>query len=162
MPKVKKLLLKKLDQLHPVEREKELRKILLENKSKRFLKIFGEEIEKAESEQEHVESLEKIPKKLEENPKELDALVKKESEELEEEKKEKIKIGKLYGHPEEKKELQYAGTYSSYGQHKEPVKIEISSTTNPGKQDQSINTTEENIKKTTELYMTKKKEKHEH
>jgi hypothetical protein len=165
MPKSKKPSLKKLSHLHPIEREKELRKILLENKEKKFLKIINDEIEKAESEQGHVESLDELPKKFEEKSRELDSLVKKESENLEEEKKEKLKIGKLYGHPqEEKKELQYAGSYSPYeAHHKEHLKIEIQSTANSVKIDQPINSTEENIKKTTELYMTKKKvEKHEH
>lgn len=164
MSKTKKTSLKKINQLHPIEREKELRKLLLENKSKKFLKIINEEIEKAESEQEHVGSLESIPKKIEEESKALDSLVKRESKNLEEEKKEKTKIGKLYGHSEENNKLQYAGSYSPYENHQDHIKIEIQSTTNPVKLNESINTTtEENIKKTTELYMSKKKEeKHEH
>ena len=160
MPKTKKLSLKRLEQLHPIEREKELRKLLLNNTNKKFLKIITEEIEKAELEQEHLEELIKEPRKIEEKPSELDALVKKEIENIEEEKKEKIKIGKLYGVKLEENHGKYQ-TYTPYEAHKEEFKIEITSTSqNPLKT--NLNSTEENIKKTTELYMKNKKEEHKH
>ena len=165
MPRTKKLPLKRLEQLHPIEREKELRKVLLENKNKKFLRIINEEIEKAEEEQEHSASLEKIPKKetKEKEPEGLSTLVKKEAEELEENKKEKIRIGKVYGVKEEHRENKYS-TYTVYSPHKENIKVEITSTQSAPANPPEINTAEESIKKTTELYLSKnkKREKHEH
>ncbi len=162
MPKAKKLSLKRLGQLHPIEREKELRNILLKNTNKKFLKVITEEIEKAELEQEHLEDIAKSPKKTEE-PKELDDLVKKEAEEIEDEKKEKIKIGKLYGVKTEEHHGKEYHSYSPYEPHKEELKVEISSTTPTNPVIFNPNSTEENIKKTTELYMKSKKgENHKH
>ena len=124
-----------------------------------------QEIEKAEAEQEHAESLEKTPRKeTEEKPTELDELVKREAENLEEEKKtEKVKIGKIYGHPvEENKDTQYQ-TYTPYENKQKEIKIEFTSTTQTPLKLQETNLAEENIKKTTELYKHKKKgEEHGH
>ncbi|MEK6936718.1 MAG: hypothetical protein AABW58_01465 [Nanoarchaeota archaeon] len=161
MPKPKKPSIKRIEQLHPLQREKELRKLLLENKNKKFLRIITEQIEKAELEQEHLESSKKEPKKTEE-PKELDTLVKKEAENLEEEKKEKVKIGKLYGIKLEEHHGKEYQTYTTYAEHKEELKIELQSTTPTNTPQFTPGSTEESIKKTTELYMKKKQEKHEH
>ena len=164
MPKTKKPSLKKFGQLHPVEREKELRKLAIENKSRKFFEIISEEIEKAELEQEHSESLEKIPEKEEKKPEELGELVKRESEELEEsEKKEKIKIGKIYGHPAEEDNGSGYIINAPYENKKEEIKIEFTSTSENLLKQKEINIGEETIKKTTELYKHKKKvEEHGH
>lgn len=106
--KAESLDLKEILKLHPIEREKELRKLLVE-KNKTFFDIINKEIEKAELEQEDSEKLEDISRKKETNLANLDKLVEKFSdEELSKEAEKNLKGEIVYGVKEN------PGTYGVY------------------------------------------------
>ncbi len=151
--------LKDLDKLHPLDREKALKKLLTED-NKEFLKIIKEEIEKSELEREHISNLEKVSaKNKNKEEKSLDDIVQKNSE-IEETKSKEDKItGQLYG-----ANIQSAyELYSVYDVHKnEPLNVHATHTNTTDKITSGIK--EENLSsnftfnKTTDLYNKKKKD----
>lgn len=149
--------LTELDKLHPLDREKALKK-LLNNDNKDFLKIIKEEIEKTELEREHISNLEKVSAKKNEEEKSLDDIVQKNSEIEEIKEKDTKSTGQLYS---AKIQSTYE-IYSVYDSHKnEPLNVHAAHNDTTDKVTSGIR--EENLSsnfalnKTTDLYTKKKK-----
>ena len=164
-----KLDLKDLEKLHPVDREKVLRDLLIKEKNEKLLKIIKDEIEKAEEEQQEAKNLEDISKtQPKTKEKELDSLVRNETRELEEaevRKENKQISGKLYSVKDREHQKAYE-VYSAYNpkmnEHEHPnIKLEITSTTERKEEKSRLGEEqgiESGIKKMTDLYKKTKKE----
>ena len=157
--------LERITKLHPLQKEKVLRELIIEGRNKKLLNILNEELKKTEFEQEHVERLENIPaKKPEKNEEELSKIVQA-APRLEEESKSKkeTKINELYGANIKPYEI-----YTLYEQPKEEhFQIQVTSTSSEEKNNSNLAgaenlSTDLGLRKISELYKPKTKKEHEH
>ena len=155
--------LKGIEKLHPIERQRFLKSLLVNEKDKEIIKKISEEIKKAELEEEHLQSLEEIPKEKDDNENNLDNIVKNLSD-IEPVKENKTGIGQVYSQNQEEAYKVYS-SYNPLKNEHEHLHVEITNsssdkvTTGIGEENLSSNF---GLNKLTNLYNKDKKKSHEH